>query len=86
VSSFFKAIDEKGGLAKKWDLIKVAGNEAAFKRWVEDFLMALSKKSAREAKHYTRRRREDKAFNLYLKTTTILWLLDELWEENYVAS
>ena len=39
MSSFFKAIDEKGGLAKKWDLIKVAGNEAAFKRWVEDFLI-----------------------------------------------
>jgi hypothetical protein len=36
---FFRAIDECGGAAGKWDLIKVAGNEAAFKRWVEDFLI-----------------------------------------------
>jgi len=36
---FFKAIGEKGGSAGRWDLIKVAGNEAAFKRWVEDFLV-----------------------------------------------
>ena len=37
--NLFRAIDEKGGFAKKWDLIKVAGNEVAFKRWVEDFLI-----------------------------------------------
>jgi hypothetical protein len=36
---FFKAIDESGGLAGKWDMIKAAGNEASFRRWVENFLI-----------------------------------------------
>jgi len=35
----FKVIDEKGGSAGKWDLIKTAGNETSFRRWVENFLI-----------------------------------------------
>ncbi len=31
-------IDEKGGRALKWDLIKIVGNEAQFQQWVNDFL------------------------------------------------
>ncbi|UCD45570.1 MAG: hypothetical protein JSV27_03545 [Candidatus Bathyarchaeota archaeon] len=31
-------VEEKGE-ATKWDLIKVLGNEAQFKLWVEDFLL-----------------------------------------------
>jgi predicted transcriptional regulator len=30
---------EEGGEATKWDLIKVLGNEAQFKTWIEDFLL-----------------------------------------------
>lgn len=36
---FFRVIDERGGSAGKWDLIKAAGNEASFRRWVENFLI-----------------------------------------------
>jgi hypothetical protein len=32
-------IDEEGGKASKWSLIKVLGNEAQFRYWVEDFLI-----------------------------------------------
>jgi hypothetical protein len=34
----FDCIDEHNGLASKWDLIKVLGNESQFRYWVEDFL------------------------------------------------
>ena len=30
---------EERGEATKWDLIKVVGNEAQFKIWIEDFLL-----------------------------------------------
>jgi len=30
---------EERGEATKWDLIKVLGNEAQFKTWIEDFLL-----------------------------------------------
>ena len=32
------AVEERGE-ATKWDLIKVLGNEAQFKIWIEDFLL-----------------------------------------------
>ncbi len=32
------AVEERGE-ATKWDLIKVLGNEAQFKTWIEDFLL-----------------------------------------------
>jgi predicted transcriptional regulator len=35
---FLNAIEKNNGKASKWDLIKVAGNEAAFRRWVTKFL------------------------------------------------
>ena len=31
-------IDEKGGRASKWDLIKIVGNEAQFQHWITGFL------------------------------------------------
>lgn len=31
-------IDQKGGKATKWDLIKILGNESQFNHWVKDFL------------------------------------------------
>jgi len=35
---FLDEIERKEGRATKWDLIKIAGNEAAFKRWITDLL------------------------------------------------
>ena len=35
---FLNAIEAKNGKASKWDLIKLAGNEAAFRRWITNFL------------------------------------------------
>lgn len=35
---FLNAIDRNHGKASKWELIKIAGNETAFRRWVTDFL------------------------------------------------
>ena len=32
-------IDQKGGRATKWDLIKIVGNESQFRHWVTEFLM-----------------------------------------------
>jgi hypothetical protein len=32
-------LDEKGGKASKWDLIKILGNESQFHYWVEEFLL-----------------------------------------------
>lgn len=35
---FLDAIDKGRGEASKWELIKIAGNETAFNRWVTDLL------------------------------------------------
>ena len=32
-------IDQKGGKASKWDLIKILGNESQFNHWVTKFLI-----------------------------------------------
>ena len=66
---FFEVIDEKGGVARKWDLIKVAGNEAGFKRWVEDFLIYhhfLEKIEDKERVEY-RKTERGKTFQSLLK-------------------
>jgi hypothetical protein len=36
---FLQALDPHGGEAGRWDLLKIAGNEAAFARWVDGFLV-----------------------------------------------
>jgi hypothetical protein len=35
----FDCIDQKGGRASKWDLIKVVGTESQFHYWIEEFLL-----------------------------------------------
>jgi len=35
----FDCIDEKNGVASKWDLIKVVGTESQFHYWIEEFLL-----------------------------------------------
>jgi len=36
---FLRAIERNNGKASKWELIKIAGNEAAFRRWITNFLL-----------------------------------------------
>jgi hypothetical protein len=44
---------EERGEATKWDLIKVLGNEAQFKIWIEDFLLPEKVlEERREGRHY----------------------------------
>jgi hypothetical protein len=50
-------VDEKGE-ATKWDLIKILGNDAQFRLWIENFFLP---------EHVFRERREDR-FYYYSKT------------------
>jgi predicted transcriptional regulator len=44
---------EERGEVTKWDLIKVLGNEAQFKTWIEDFLLPEKVLvERREGRHY----------------------------------
>lgn len=46
-------IDEKGGKASKWDLIKIVGNEAQFQQWINEFLFKEKiVEEIRESNHY----------------------------------
>lgn len=36
---FLDIVEKKNGKASKWDFIKIAGSEAAFRRWVTNFLL-----------------------------------------------
>jgi hypothetical protein len=37
--ALFNCIDDEGGRASKWGLIKILGNESQFHYWVEEFLI-----------------------------------------------
>lgn len=55
-------IDDKGGRASKWDLIKILGNESQFQQWVNAFL--LKDKfivEIRESNHYFYRKTKNGA-------------------------
>ena len=46
-------IDQKNGRASKWDLIKILGNEAQFRQWVDNFLVKDKFiEERRESNHY----------------------------------
>jgi len=36
---FFNEIDKKGGKALRWDLYKIAGNEANLNNWLQNFFL-----------------------------------------------
>ena len=63
---------EERGEATKWDLIKVLGNEAQFKAWVEDFLLPEGVlEERREGRHYFYRKTErGELFHRLLKVVT----------------
>ena len=46
-------IDQKEGKASKWDLIKILGNEAQFRQWMDNFLIKDEfVEEIRESRHY----------------------------------
>ena len=52
-------IDQKGGKATRWDLIKILGNESQFNNWVKDFLMKDKfVEEIIESRHYFYRKTE----------------------------
>jgi len=53
-------IDQKKGKASKWDLIKILGNEAQFRQWMDNFLIKDKFiEETRESKHYFYRKTEN---------------------------
>ena len=59
-------IDQKGGKATRWDLIKILGNESQFNHWVRDFLII-------ESHHYFYRKTESGSlFHRLLKNGEII--------------
>ena len=59
-------IDERGE-ATKWDLVKVLGNDAQFKKWVEDFMLpekVLSERREGRNYYYTKTERGEQFHRL----------------------
>lgn len=53
-------IDQKGGKASKWDLIKILGNEAQFRQWMDNFLIKDKFiEEIRESRHYSYRKTQN---------------------------
>jgi hypothetical protein len=65
---------EERGEATKWDLIKVLGNEAQFKAWIEDFLLPEKVLvERREGRHYFYRKTErGELFHRLLKSGNLI--------------
>ena len=65
---------EERGEATKWDLIKVLGNEAQFKTWIEDFLLPEGVlEERREGRHYFYRKTErGELFHRLLKSGNLI--------------
>jgi len=73
------AVEERGE-ATKWDLIKVLGNEAQFRKWVEGFM--LSEKvlvERREGRNYYYRKTERGAqFHRLLRSGNLIRLFNRV--------
>lgn len=72
-------IDEKGN-ASKWDIIKVLGNEAQFKKWIDDFFLAEGVLvEARAGRSYTYEKTErGELFHQFLKQGNIIKLFSRI--------
>jgi len=62
-------LDEKGGKASKWDLIKILGNESQFHCRVEEFLL--------KEKFVAEQRESDRCFSMKTETGELLHKLLE---------
>jgi predicted transcriptional regulator len=67
-------IDEKGGRATKWDLIKIVGNEAQFQQWIKGFLhKERFIEEIREANHFFYKKTESgELFHKLLKNGKVV--------------
>ena len=56
----FDCLDQKGGKASKWDLIKILGNEAQFGQWIHNFLIKDKFiEETRESRYYFYRKTQN---------------------------
>ncbi len=72
-------IDEKG-YASKWDLIKILGNEAQFKKWIDDFLIVegviTERKKGRN--YFYEKTSRGELFHQFLKQGNIIKLFSRI--------
>ena len=72
-------VAEKGE-ATKWDLIKVLGNNAQFKKWVEDFMLlekVLSERREGRNYYYTKTERGEQ-FHRLLRSGNLIRLFNRV--------
>lgn len=73
------AVEERGE-ATKWDLIKVLGNDAQFKKWVEDFMLpekVLAERRDGRNYYYTKTERGEQ-FHRLLKSGNLIRLFNRV--------
>ena len=72
-------IDERGE-ATKWNLVKVLGNDAQFKKWVEDFMLpekVLSERREGRNYYYTKTERGEQ-FHRLLRSGNLIRLFNRV--------
>jgi predicted transcriptional regulator len=72
-------VDERGE-ATKWDLIKVLGNDAQFKKWVEDFMLpenVLAERRDGRNYYYTKTERGEQ-FHRLLRSGNLIRLFNRV--------
>lgn len=71
---------EEKGEATKWDLIKILGNEAQFKIWIENFFLPEKVlEERREGRHYFYRKTErGQVFHKLLKSWDLIRLFSRV--------
>lgn len=72
-------IDEKGK-ASKWEIIKILGNEAQFRKWIDDFFLAEGVLvESREGRNYAYEKTErGEQFHQFLKQGNIIKLFSRI--------
>ncbi|MFH0850266.1 MAG: hypothetical protein V1924_04930 [Candidatus Bathyarchaeota archaeon] len=71
---------EERGEATKWDLIKVLGNDAQFKKWVEDFMLpekVLTERRDGRNYYYTKTERGEQ-FHRLLRSGNLIKLFNRV--------
>lgn len=71
---------EEKGEATKWDLIKILGNEAQFKIWIENFFLPEKVlEERREGRHYFYRKTErGQVFHKLLRSWDLIRLFSRV--------
>lgn len=71
---------EENGHASKWDLVKILGNEAQFKKWIDDFFLAEGVLAERrEGRNYVYEMTErGELFHQFLKQGNIIKLFTRI--------